>query len=62
MKICSVSHVSKNTTYCRVTFETTNTNTSNPGEIIHSDVNGPIEVPSIHGSRYFVLFKDDYSY
>ena len=30
-------------------------------ELVHSDVNGPIEVPSIGGSRYFVTFIDDFS-
>ena len=31
------------------------------GELIHSDVCGPMSVPSLGGSRYFVLFKDDFS-
>ncbi len=30
-------------------------------ELIHSDVNGPLEVPSIGGSHYFVTFIDDFS-
>ncbi|KAG7199863.1 hypothetical protein KM043_014312 [Ampulex compressa] len=30
-----------------------------PGEMIHSDVCGPINFESPKGSRYFVLFKDD---
>lgn len=30
-----------------------------PGELIYSDVCGPMSVESIGGSRYFVLFKDD---
>ncbi len=30
-------------------------------ELVHSDVNGPLEVPSLGGSRYFVTFIDDYS-
>ena len=30
-------------------------------ELIHSDVNGPIEVPSLGGSKYFITFIDDYS-
>lgn len=30
-------------------------------ELIHSDVNSPMEVASIGGSRYFVSFVDDYS-
>lgn len=32
------------------------------GEIVHADVCGPIDVDSFAGSRYFVLFKDDYSH
>ena len=31
----------------------------NPGELVHSDVCGPMSVPSSGGSRYFVCFKDD---
>ena len=30
-------------------------------EIVHSDVVGPLEIPSIGGSRYFITFIDDYS-
>ena len=30
-------------------------------ELVHSDLNGPIEVPSLGGSRYFVTFIDDFS-
>lgn len=32
------------------------------GEIVHVDLCGPIEVPSIGGSKYFLLLKDDYSH
>lgn len=31
---------------------------SQPGEIVYSDVCGPIEQPSVSGMKYFVLFKD----
>lgn len=31
------------------------------GEMIHTDVCGPINIPSPSGSRFFVLFKDDCS-
>lgn len=34
---------------------------SRPLELIHSDVCGPMEETSIGGSRYFILFIDDYS-
>lgn len=30
-------------------------------ELVHSDVNGPLETPSMGGSRYFITFIDDYS-
>lgn len=36
--------------------------TTEPGELIHADLCGPIQEPSIGGSRYMLLFKDDYSY
>lgn len=32
------------------------------GEIIHADVCGPIEKETFNRSRYYVLFKDDYSH
>ena len=31
------------------------------GKLIHSDVCGPMSVPSVNGSLYYVLFKDDFS-
>ena len=31
------------------------------GDIIHSDLVGPMSVPSPSGSRYMVIFKDDFS-
>lgn len=43
-------------------FPETGTITKKPGEIIHSDVCGPMEVQSLGGSKLFVLFKDDYSH
>lgn len=30
-------------------------------QLVHSDVNGPLETPSLGGSRYFITFVDDYS-
>lgn len=32
-----------------------------PVEIIHTDVCGPMSVNSVDGSRYFVTFIDDYT-
>ena len=34
---------------------------TNPLELIHSDVAGPMSTPSLGGARYFLLFIDDYS-
>lgn len=30
-------------------------------QLIHTDICGPMEVTSISGSRYFILFIDDFS-
>ena len=35
--------------------------TSQVGEIIHSDVCGPMNTESVGGNKYFVVFKDDFS-
>lgn len=32
-----------------------------PGEVIHSDLCGPMETPSVGGAKYFLLFKDESS-
>ena len=37
------------------------TKSKNLLELVHSDVNGPLETPSLGGSKYFVTFIDDYS-
>ena len=34
---------------------------SYPLQLVHSDVLGPVEVPSLGGARYFVSFIDDFS-
>ena len=38
-----------------------NSRASQPLELVHSDVCGPIETESVGGARYFVSFIDDYS-
>jgi transposase InsO family protein len=45
----------------REPFTLSSTTTTKPGQIIHSDVCGPMEEKSLGGKRYFVIFKDDYS-
>ena len=42
-------------------FPISETITTNVGEIVHADVCGPMEVTSISKSKYFLLFKDDFS-
>ena len=34
---------------------------SSPFRLVHSDIWGPINTPSLLGFRYFVIFIDDYS-
>lgn len=46
----------------RLPFKRSSSTTNNPAELIHSDVCGPMQVSSIGGSRFFLLFKDDYSH
>lgn len=45
----------------RLPFNTSETKTTRTCELIHADTCGPFEVPSVGGSRYFVILKDDYS-
>ena len=35
--------------------------TSSPLELVHSDVWGPSQITSINGTRYFVIFVDDFT-
>jgi hypothetical protein len=43
------------------TFGTRIDNTQSSGELIQSDVCGPMQESSFHGFRYFVAFMDDFS-
>lgn len=45
----------------RLSFGTREEKSKSCGEIIHADVCGPFD-PSIGGSQYFVVFKDDFSH
>ena len=42
-------------------FNTSESISTDIFDLIHSDVWGPSSVSSIGGSRYFVVFVDDYS-
>lgn len=45
----------------RAPFPSTHTRATRVGQVIHSDVYGPMEVATPTGARYYVVFKDDYS-
>ena len=45
----------------RMPFNKSERKTTRPGELIHSDLCGPMQECSLGGSKYFLLFKDDYS-
>lgn len=46
----------------RLSFKLRTEKSTKCGEIIHMDVGGPIEIDSLGGARYYVIFKDDYSH
>lgn len=45
----------------RLSFKHRTNRPKEVGELIHADVNGPMETTSLGGARYYVCFKDDYS-
>lgn len=45
----------------RCKFPTSTHRATEVGDLIHSDVGGPIHVPTPEGFRYFAIFKDDCS-
>lgn len=45
----------------RSSFNRSCNRAQNVGELVHTDVCGPMQEKSIGGARYFVLFKDDFS-
>ncbi|KMQ87021.1 integrase core domain protein [Lasius niger] len=47
--------------HARASFRDKLDRSTQPGELIHADVCGPMQEQSIGGSRYFVCFKDDFS-
>lgn len=46
---------------CRPPFKQSSNKANSLLDLVHSDVAGPMEVPSIGGSRYYVEFQDDFS-
>lgn len=46
---------------CRLPFKSTGQRSSDLLDIVHTDICGPMENVSLGGSRYFLLFVDDYS-
>jgi hypothetical protein len=45
----------------RSSFPTSTTKTTEIGELTHADLSGPMQTPSLGGSRYFIQFVDDHS-
>lgn len=45
----------------RLSFGTRVNNVKLPGDLVHADVCGPMQEDSFQGSRYFIVFKDEYS-
>ena len=45
----------------RVSFPSKATREKGTLELVHGDVFGPLSVPSLGGSRYYVSFIDDFS-
>lgn len=47
---------------CRLPFQHIGTRASEPLELVHSDLCGPMEVESLAGSRYFFTLIDDFTH
>lgn len=46
---------------CKLPFKSSETVSTRPLELLHSDVCGPTPIPSVYGFIYYVLFVDDFS-
>lgn len=57
-KICSVCLQGKGT---RKPFNENKSETSSIGELIHTDIAGPVVTPTFEGYKYFQVLIDDYS-
>lgn len=47
--------------HSKLKFQASDSRAKQPGELVHSDLCGPMQHPSLSDSRYFLLFKDDFS-
>lgn len=45
----------------RLSFPSSSSREVTPGKLLHVDLNGPMEIDSIGGSKYFINFRDDAS-
>lgn len=57
-QICTICMEGK---MSRVPFKNTGTRASEPLQLIHTDLCGPMETSSVGGAKYYVTFIDDYS-
>ena len=55
---CTSCHFGKQT---KLPFNKSDSFSSAPFDLIHSDIWGPAPVPTEGGSKYFVIFVDDFS-
>lgn len=46
----------------KLPFETSQTKSDRPGDLVHADLCGTMEEESLGGAKYFLLLKDDYSH
>ena len=65
LKDSNMSHVCeacvKGKIHCSPIPKRSETRSTGLLDLVHSDICGPMEVPSLGGSRYFVYFIDDHS-
>ena len=70
LKLSDLTEVEKHPPICRgcvkgkihrISFSNGRRTTCIIGELVHSDVGGPMSFTSINGERYYVIFKDDFS-
>ncbi|XP_019425060.1 PREDICTED: uncharacterized protein LOC109333936 [Lupinus angustifolius] len=57
-KVCDTCHVAKQT---KILFPTSTSTTIHPFDLVHMDIWGPLQIPSIHGHKYFLTIVDDFT-